>query len=127
MLASNLGLTLNTHFCGGHAVESLLSLGMHDVGCGMEDMGNESDSEPQYPFELKSEPCCESTHQVFQIDERVDLQKSTNKVNPVFAVAFIHSFVQPLFISEQKQEHATVYPPPRIEKDIQILFQTFLI
>ena len=39
LLLSNVGLTLASHYCGGHVVESQLMIGANNLDCGMPDMG----------------------------------------------------------------------------------------
>jgi hypothetical protein len=127
MLVSNVGFTLNTHFCGGEAVETSFSIGLHNPDCGMPDMDRDCETIPSTEEQVKSKPCCENQHQLIQLDENADLQAFSTEVNPTFFVAFVHSFVQPILFADQAFVHNTYYSPPIPDKDIQVLFQTFLI
>ena len=124
MLFSNIGFSINTHFCGGKAVKTSFTLGLHNPDCGM-DM--ECEKVPSKEYQFAQKPCCENQHQVIQLDENLKIKSSTINTNPVFFVAFVHTFVRPLFFADQKLVHYTDYSPPLPDKDVQVLFQTFLI
>jgi hypothetical protein len=68
-----------------------------------------------------------STSVIARLDENADVQITSIEVHPVFLVAFIHSFVQPVLFADQSLIHNTYYSPPIPDRDIQVLFQTFLI
>lgn len=127
MLVSNVGFSMITHFCGGEAVETSFSIGLHNPDCGMPDMSRDCETIPSTEEQVKSKPCCENQHQLIQLDENADLQAFSTEVNPTFFVAFVHSFVQPILFADQAFVHNTYYSPPIPDKDIQVLFQTFLI
>lgn len=127
MLVSSVGFSMNTHFCGGEAVETSFSIGLHNPDCGMPDMDRECESIPSKEKQIKQKPCCENQHQLLQLDENADVQITSIEVHPVFLVAFIHSFVQPVLFADQSLIHNTYYSPPIPDRDIQVLFQTFLI
>lgn len=128
MLVSNIGLSINTHFCRGRAVKTSFTLGLHNPDCGMAMMEQGCDAEPtSNDTQVKAKPCCENRHQILQLDENADIKSSTVNTNPVFFVAFVHAFVQALIFADQKLIHNTDYSPPIPDKDIQVLFQTFLI
>lgn len=127
MLVSNIGFAMNTHFCGGEAVKTSFSIGLHNPDCGMADMDRDCETIPSTEEQIKSKPCCENQHQLLQLDENADVQATSVEVNPVFFVTFVHSFVQPILFADQSLVHNTYYSPPIPDKDIQVLFQTFLI
>lgn len=127
MLVSNVGFTMNTHFCGGEAVETSFSIGLHNPDCGMPDMDRDCETIPYTEEQIKSKPCCENQHQLLHLDENADVQATSVEFNPVFFVAFIHSFVQPVLFADQSLVDNTYHSPPIPDKDIQVLFQTFLI
>ncbi|GAB3338570.1 hypothetical protein GCM10027429_23910 [Marivirga atlantica] len=127
MLVSNVGFSMNTHFCGGEAVETSFSIGLHNPDCGMADMDGDCKKEPSSEEQVNPKPCCENQHEVLQLDENANLQAFSVDVNPVFFVAFIHTYIQPVLFTDQAFVHNTYYSPPIPDKDIQVLFQTFLI
>jgi len=127
MLVSSVGFSMNTHFCGGEAVKSTFTLGLHNPDCGMAMMEMECEKVPSKEDQLTKKPCCENHHQLLQLDENADIQAFSIEVNSVFFVAFIDAFVQPVLFADQSLVHTSYYPPPAPDKDIQVLFQTFLI
>jgi hypothetical protein len=128
MFVSNVGFSINTHFCGGIAVKSSLSVGLHNPDCGMSKMDGACESTLPLDEEIvKSKPCCENQHQLIQLDENAELKSLSFGLNPVFFVAFVQFFVHSILFPFQNLIQNAYYPPPIPDKDIQILFQTFLI
>lgn len=126
-LVSNVGLSMNTHFCGGMTVKTSFSVGLHDLDCGMAAMDNKCGSDHSGKIQIQQKPCCENQHQVFKMDDNVDVKPITTVAHPVFFTAFIHTFVQPLFFEGEAVAHTSYHPPPVPDKDFQVLFQVFLI
>lgn len=91
MLVSNVGFTMNTHFCGGEAVETSFSIGLHNPDCGMPDMDRDCETIPYTEEQIKSKPCCENQHQLLHLDENADVQATSVEFNPVF---LLHSYIR---------------------------------
>jgi len=127
MLVSNIGFSMNTHFCGGKAVETSFSIGLHNPSCGMEEMNGECETAPSPQGHIKATPCCANEHLVLQLDDDVDICAPAVSSSLVFFTAFVHAFVHPLIDLEQTADHSPYYLPPISEKDVQVLLQTFLI
>lgn len=127
MLVSNVGFSLNTHFCGGEVVKSSFTIGLHNPDCEMANMDNTCDRNPSKEHQLAQKPCCENQHQIVQLDENATTELASININPVFVAAFIHVFVQPLVFADQALTTFVDYSAPLTDKDIQVLFQTFLI
>lgn len=127
LLITSIGFALNTHFCGGEAVKTSFSIGLNDLDCGMEKMVEDCAAPTHESTNLNKQSCCDNQHQVLQLDENETILSSSVNVNPIFFVTFIHSFVKPLFFSEQRLVDSVDYLSPSPYKDIQILYQTFLI
>jgi hypothetical protein len=89
------------------------------------DDGCESNSHAEKQY--KPSPCCENQHQFLQLDENADLQSSSIVNNPIFYIALIHAFVQPVIFTEQDFNQSSLYSPTIPDKNIQVLYQTFLI
>jgi hypothetical protein len=96
---------MNTHFCGGEAVETSFSIGLHNPDCGMADMDGDCKKEPSSEEQVNPKPCCENQHEVLQLDENANLQAFSVDVNPVFFVAFIHTYIQPVLFTKP---HSTI-------------------
>lgn len=130
LVASNLGLTLSTHYCQGDALESQINLTPVDLGCGMADMGNSC----ALPVELHGDktqfdntPCCENEYQTIQPTEDFIKEATPVTFNIDFAIAIVYATLNPDLFPNSTQQSYTEYHSPPIEKDIQVLFQTFLI
>jgi hypothetical protein len=127
MLASNIGLTMNTHFCGGHAMKSTVSVGASQLDCGMGTMDQIEIRSQPVVSSYTPEPCCKNDHQEIQVDKKATCQKASVELNQTFLVAIIHTFIQPLiFIARVDVNHPNYSPPP-LTRDIAVLIQTFLI
>ena len=127
MLSTNIGLALNTHYCGGHAMDTSFSLGHDDLDCGMTNMDEKIDLDLSNELQLRPTACCDNQHQMLQLDEDVDIQVVSKEINPVFLVAFVTSLVQPIVFIEKSISENELDPSPLPDKDIQVLYQTFLL
>ena len=126
MLISNVGLTMNTHFCGGHAMKSTVSVGATALDCGMASM-DQIVIDPGTLAELTPEPCCENEHQALQIHEKATTQKASVELSVTFLVAVVHGFVSPIINAQRDEHEHPLYSPPPLSRDLAVLFQSFLI
>ncbi len=127
LLMSNLGLTVATHYCGGHAVRSGLLLGGGDFDCGMMDVGTDyRDTSAKYTH-FAAEHCCKNLHQTLQTDNNLQTDLSVPEFHaPVTVLApYAFHYFEPVTAVEIAPFR--IDPPPLSERDIQILFQIFLI
>lgn len=129
LLASHMFLAMGTHFCGGEVVETKIILGETHLGCGMMDMGEPCDNSNHNKNETNFDktPCCENEYQtVLSTNEFV---KDTVQIafNIEFAVTFIYTTLNLDLFPKPTPQFYTKYISPPLEKDIQVLFQTFLI
>lgn len=118
---------MNMHFCGGKVVKTSFSIGLHNPDCGMAKIGRVCEGVFSTENQVTQRSCCENQHQVLQLDENMDIHFSKVSINPVFCIAFVQTFIQRLPFADQKIVHDANYVPPLPDKDIQVLFQTFLI
>jgi hypothetical protein len=130
-------LTIGTHFCGGEAVETKILFGETHLGCEMPDMAETCDIPGEscdvshghlaQDIYFDKVTCCENVYQTFQVTNEF-----VNDVTPPFlhvnvAVAFIYTTLNLDLFSKSTPQFYTEYNPPPLEKDLLILFQTFLI
>jgi len=130
LLASHINLTIGTHFCGGEAIETKVILGQMHLGCDMPDMDesfNDFEKYNNHDFSFNNVPCCENKYQTVQVTDEYLKDKAPLSFNVDFAVAFIYKTLNLDLFSRSTHKFYTNYAPPPLEKDIQILFQTFLI
>lgn len=124
VLFSNIGFTVSTHFCGGKAVKSSMSIGKDQVSCGMEKVKENQCDLPT----LKSKNCCQ--------DEFVTI--STSEQNTSFSWTFdfppivCGSFTNEYHFYKAGLEDVVIVtnfpnPPPIPSRHRYILHQSFLI
>lgn len=130
LLASHMNLTMGTHFCGGEAVETKVLLGETHLGCEMMDLvepcdGSEHSNQNQVRF--NNVPCCQNEFQTIQGTADFVKEAAQTVFNVDFALAYIYTtLILDLFPKSSHQVYTEYISPPP-EKDIQVLFQTFLI
>ncbi len=122
LLTSNIGLAMVTHYCGGQAVKSQLTIGHGNLGCGM-DM--RTSSEQSKAVDNESSGCCENQYQSFEIEDDYSLLQLS--LNLDFIAAFVHSFLEIVLVPGQQHPQYAHYSPPLLLRDIHILNQVFII
>ena len=123
-LAGNIGLTLSTHYCGGHVSEQSLGLSYADLGCGMEDESEDNCSGEE--TSVKSN-CCSDDHKNFKIADEFKIQTELISIDTQFATLFFASFFDLYSIESENYTQYLNYQPPRLTIDIPVLIQSFLI
>ncbi len=121
-------MSLGTHFCGGHAVESAIILADHSLGCGMEDEDNDCENHSTLDgYYLTQKECCNNEFLFLQITDDFNKRiKNYSSESVSFKIAIV-GYIDLLINTEYINPYVPESPPPLIEEDIQILFQTFLI
>ncbi|MFO7867847.1 MAG: hypothetical protein R6U95_00940 [Bacteroidales bacterium] len=130
LLASNMTFAMGIHFCGGKAVESTFLFGETLLGCEMPEKEKSCDiplKNDTNDVHIDHVPCCENEFKTVQTTHEFVKNAVQFSLDIEFAVAFLYStFNMELFPHATDQFHIKNNSPP-IEKDIQVLFQTFLI
>lgn len=131
LLASHIYLTTGTHFCGGEAVETKIISGETHLSCNMPDMAepcDDSEKTDKNRVSFDKVPCCENDYQsVLVTNEFVKNDLANITFNIEFAVALIYTTLNLDLFPKSKHQFYTEYISPPLEKDIQVIFQTFLI
>lgn len=130
LLASHMYLTIGTHFCGGEAIETKILLGETHLGCNMPDMEkpcNYSENTHKNRVSFDKLPCCENEYQTVQVTNEFVKDVANIPFNIEFAVAFIYTTLNLDLFPKSAHQFNTEYISLPLEKDIQVLFQTFLI
>lgn len=121
-------LTIGTHFCGGEAVESKILLGKNQLDCGMGELCNFSETSGNTGNHIESSPCCENEYKIIEpTDEFVKEEVQKASLNVDFALAYLYASLTFDILPKSTVNFYRNYIPPPCEKDIQVLFQTFLI
>lgn len=117
------GFTISSHICKGKKVETVVGFRKLDVSCGMEEAKKEMSCSNENQFNSN---CCQNEFQTFLMIE--------DYVQQVFELNVSPSFIVFLFVTMDlnletgfKNLVYDVYLPPPIQKDIPVLFQSFLI
>lgn len=124
LLLGNIGLTVGTHFCGGHAVASEMMIGEKhlDCGMGMMDMSSHGDEGTHF-----SKSCCENQYVSIESEELFK-QELSEKVAPVFVAVAVAKFLFSFDVERNFQQLGFKdTSPPLPDQDIQVLHQVFRI
>ena len=122
VLLSTVSFTVDSHYCGDTLVDS--SLFGHVKTCGMEVQQQSNSSE----CDISKKDCC-SDEQVI-VEGQDTLKTSFEKLDKdqqLFVAAFIHTYINLFFESQEDLNSFRDYTPPPLVRDIQVLDQTFLI
>jgi hypothetical protein len=130
LIVSHISFVIGTHYCGGEAVESKVMFEKTHLGCGMMDMDlscDETGKTNNHDVTIEKIPCCENEFHTIQTTG--EFVKNTTPVtfSVDFAIAFIYATANIDLLPNSAPQSFTDFSPPPLEKDIQVLFQTFLI
>lgn len=126
LLLSHLSLAVGMHFCGGMVVKTELMFGHQHLDCGMSGMDEENNANNTLPH-FEKIPCCQNEYSSFEVEEDFKIPSPEKTLNFEFAFVFVSSFLRPVLLEEVAFSQFKYFPPPIPDRDIQVLFQTFLI
>jgi hypothetical protein len=128
-LLSQLGFTIGSHYCGGEIIERKIITGSTHLGCGVENMGScdNNNSSNDHDIRISSPPCCENQYQTIQLSDDIlsDIVRINSNID--FTEVFINTSKIQVLLSKSAQQFYADYSPPPLEKDLQMLFRSFLI
>ena len=130
LLVSQMSLTIGTHFCGGEAVEKKILFGERHLGCNMphmEESCDDSEKTNKNGVRFDKFPCCENEYQTLQATNEFVKDVAQIIFNVEFAKAFIYTTLNLDLFPKSTHQFYTEYISLPLEKDIQVLFQTFLL
>ena len=127
LLASHINLAIGTHFCGGEAVMSRLMIGHEHLSCGMANMGEPCVETKNQDVSFTNPPCCENHYQTFETTDDFVKNASIININIDFVASLAYSNLNVDIFSQSAENFYSDYSPPPLEKDVQTLFQTFII
>lgn len=122
LLLSSSGIAYAQHFCGEDEMISKITLGEKHLSCGMVvDIQGCDDSEGAHD-------CCDNEYTKVDTDDRFDKADSEIDLNVDFLGAFTAVFVfQKIERFSSNNSYFKDYRPPPAERDLQVLYETFLI
>jgi len=128
-LLSQLIFTIGSHYCGGEFIESKIITGNTQLGCGMENLGScdNNNSSNDNDLSISSPPCCENQYETIQLSDDIlsDIVRINSDID--FTAVFINPSKIQVLLSKSAKLFYADYSPPPLEKDIQMLFRSFLI
>lgn len=123
VLFTTMSFAVDVHYCGNTMVD--FSFVQKADTCGMEKLSPISSCENS---SINEKSCCKDEQFVKQGQQ--DLKISFDQLSfgqQIFVASFAYSYIS-LFEATQSTDAAFVtLPPPFIERDVQVLHQTFLI
>jgi len=123
----NIGLSINSHYCGGELSKSSISLFHSGIGCGMEDMNTKCDNLPILNS-IKPIPCCLDISEIVNVDIDYMFNKLSN-LN--FTLKLIYTITpKKIDITELHWSNRASFdshPPPNYNSEYRIFNQVFII
>ena len=127
LLVGNIHLTKATHYCLGMAVESQFSLGKTVLDCGMSMLRPDCEASSHTEENAASMPCCDTEYHTLQVDNSMQDQVHLQNWSSVTFVAIFSAFFYQLFQPETIHSPYSFYSPPRLQANIPVLVQSFLL
>jgi hypothetical protein len=122
LLASSTGITYAQHFCGEYKMLSEITLGEKHLSCGM------AMEMPGCEDESADHDCCDNEYVNVETDDTFAKASFDISFNTQFVAAFVSVFIlQTPENFPDTSKFIADYDPPPLERDIQILYETFLI
>lgn len=126
MFASSSGIAYAQHFCSGMEMMAEITLGEKLLSCGMDEVSDKCGDET---FIVKGHDCCENQFTKIQTDDNFAKASFDLKLNNTFVATFVAVFIlqEVEEITSAEKIFFADYNPPPLEKDLNILYETFLI
>lgn len=121
VLFSTLSFTINMHYCGETLVETAVF--QKAKGCGME--MNRPSAEG---CAITKKNCCDNKQ--LAIEGQDELQLSAEKIefqHQVFLTSLVYAYVSLFEGFQEDIVPLNDYSPPLVQRDIQVLYEVFLI
>lgn len=126
LLSSTMGIAYGQHFCGGHLMKAMLTFSEAALDCGMEKIPATCEKETS-KTKLHEKSCCDTELHQVDTDEHYSGSHFGFEPHKNFALSFVSIFVLNHFETASASTEITRYFPPPIDKDVQVLYQVFLI
>jgi hypothetical protein len=123
LLLSSSGVAYAQHFCGDYEMMGKITLGQEQMSCGMVMADTVCEDE-----QAEDHHCCDNEYTQVDTDDHF----ATTDFNIQFAVAFVASLDVAYQIDLVNNYNLQVdnfkfYDPPPLLRDVQVLYDTFLI
>ena len=125
MLASSTGIAYAQHFCSGMEMMAEVTLGEKNLSCGMDVEAHPCDDEKTV---AEGHECCENQFTQINTDDNFAKASFDLKLDKTFVATFVSVFVlQEVAIASTEKNFFADYSPPPLERNLNILYETFLI
>lgn len=122
MLASSSGIAYAQHFCGEYEMLSEITLGEKDLSCGM------VMEIPNCDQEEEEHSCCDNEYTTVDTDDIFNKSSFELDLDQDFVLAFVSVFVLKSIDNFPSENQFFIdYSPPPLERDLLVLYETFLI
>lgn len=122
---SSIGISFGTHYCAGKIQENDVHLTHSDLGCGMNNKKHEKSCNNNEASVDKN--CCVNTSALYKITDEYESSESDVKLISNFNFVFIVSLFQTILPGNTIITKYRNYRPPKLEKNILVLVQSFLL
>jgi len=123
VLFSSLSFTVEKHVCMGEVTD--VSYFMEPDTCGM--TVDECDVNDSLETKIKKEKCCNNVQELIPGNQNEQHALQSFEIEQVYFV-LVYSYTFLNLLEEKEQSIAfDYYLPPIVDKDVQALYQTFLI
>lgn len=122
VLFSTMSFTVDMHYCGDNLVD--IAFFKEAKTCGMEQMKPTKECGDK----MEEKSCC--TDKQIVVEGEDDLKNTVVNLSfeqQVFLVSFVHSYYNLFESTEAADTPFLERPPPLLDKDYQVLYETFLI
>jgi len=127
MLASSSGVAYAQHYCEGMEIMSQLTIGEAHLSCEMGTSDLSDDCEVEGGA-AETQGCCQNQVSKIQIDDNFAKASFSHDLDQVFVATHIPVIaIQEVEISLEEKNFFVTYNPPPLERDLNILYETFLI
>lgn len=126
LLSSQVGFAVSVHYCGSFIADKSISLLESDLSCGMENIETVCKTSI-LTDQISNKSCCQDQSEVFQVKD--NFNQKNNVSNNQIEFIQLYTLIASGLLSLEKESVADfqISPPPLIESNTQILFQTFRI
>ena len=127
LLSSSIGMTLSTHYCGGHEMESSFNIGKDHLDCGMMDMTKTCSEHSRNEQQVSGTACCANEFTTYNIEDAFNSTTSFSYLDHNFFVALVYTTLS-ITINERTTYGSLIsYASPPLFQDIPVLHQSFLL
>ena len=121
-----MSLTVGTHLCGGEIISSKFVFTNIDIDCCIDKKIECEKEDTQRGAHLKDVPCCENHFTTIDVVDDF-LKSSSHKSDNIVSAVLVSTILNSKMFQKEFSKFFSEYSPPLLKKDIQTLFQVFII